>query len=147
MNEITIKLCDEDRARLDRLAAALEALQPPTVVCTPPTEDEMARALAKMRDRKPKAAEPAQEATEAAETPTAPVTPPSEEKSTEEKPAPLATPETKVTLADVYAKVQTLVKSGKREETRAVVNEYAEKVSLIPLDKCAEVLNKLNALK
>ena len=61
MNRITIELCAEDRARLDRLAAALEGMQPPTLhigglnACTalPETPAPVADAPAEPEEKKP----------------------------------------------------------------------------------------------
>lgn len=59
----------------------------------------------------------------------------------EEEPVPT------VTAADVQSLVVELVASGKKVETRAIIKEYADGVSLIPEDKLPEVLAKLMEVK
>lgn len=53
------------------------------------------------------------------------------------------------TAADIQAKVQHLASPacGKRNEVKALVREYAERVSLIPEDKYNEVMQKLIELE
>lgn len=123
---VTVELCAEDRARLDRIA---ELLTPVTVNVT-----EIKAA--------PKAAAPTEPA------PAAPVAP-AEEKPTEnppeaEKPAEAAPVPTD---AELRALVQKLVASGKRDATRAIVTQYAAKVGDVPEDKRAECIDKLKALE
>ena len=54
----------------------------------------------------------------------------------------------KATKADVQAMVQKLATptSGKRDEVKRIVNEYAPRVSGIPEDKLDEVMQRLAAL-
>lgn len=124
MNTITIELCGEDRARLDRILAALEGLN------TRP-EKSLAEIMADF------IATPAGETTQ--EAPAEPV----------KEPEVLAEPEKpKATKADVQALVQKLATptSGKRDEVKRIVNEYAPRVSGIPEDKLDEVMQRLIAL-
>lgn len=148
MNNITItyEMCEADRARIDRLIAALEALQPQTFKTESvviPASDEMTAALAKMRDRKPTPTETDQETAEATETAEAPVTPPIEEKATEEA-------QPSVTLEQIQQKVTQLAaadKGAKKAKVRDIVKSYADTVSKLPEDKYAEVWGKLIALE
>lgn len=115
MNIITFELCAEDRARLDRLAAALEGMRIPEVT---------------LETLNPRTALP--------ETPV-------EEKKFE---APAEPEKPKATKADVQAIVQKLATptSGKRDEVKRIVNEYAPRVSGIPEDKLDEVMQRLMEL-
>lgn len=61
-----------------------------------------------------------------------------------ETPAP-EKPEVK--LADVQKKVVDLSTAGKKDAVKAVIQAYAPRVSAIPEDKLAEVLEKLTALE
>lgn len=55
----------------------------------------------------------------------------------------------KYTQADILAIVQRLIAPGstKRAEAKAIVNDYAVKISAIPEDKYAEVMDRLIALE
>lgn len=146
-NTITIELCDDDRARIDRLTAALEALQPPRVSTIFPIGDPEADALAAqlilMRERGTTPAEPPQEPAETTEEPAAPVIPPREEEPTE------AT-EPSVTVGMIQQKVTTIAaaKAGKyKARVREIIHVYAKKVSDLPADKLAEVWEKLTELE
>lgn len=159
MNNITItyEMCEADRARIDRLIAALEH-RPNSEGCvtsakemvdaartTPPEADPMSEALAKMRDRKPTPTETAQETAEATETAEAPVTPPIEEKATEE-------PQPSVTLEQIQQKVTQLAaanKGAKKAKVRDIIYAYGSKVSDLKDQpgKWAEIWGKLIALE
>lgn len=175
MNEIkiTTELCPEDRARLDRLAAALEQVaklntagQPRLIIpvlhegdpgytphgLTPETEpDDIQRALAEQvaKSAKPTEApaETPQEAVGGAEAAT-PATPqPEAETPATADPAPEEAPaEPTATRADVQQAVITKVRAGLKPQVEAIVKEYAERVSGIPEDKLAECYKRLNAL-
>lgn len=133
MNTITIELCKEDRQRLDEVIAFLGLL------------------VGEIKSR-PVVQAPAETATapKSAEIPAPHETAhPVEEVTAPAEPEPVAEPETPaVTLDDIQALVLKLAApdSGKRAEVRAIVKEYAERVSLIPADKFAEVMDKLTAL-
>lgn len=138
MNNITIELCAEDRARIDNLTAALlkiaDAIAEPSVTYA--------------LEEAPKT-EPTPEPVPAA---TTPKTEPTPEPVEEPTPAPVAEPEKaqpekEVTVAELQAKVVQLVNAGKKSEARLVVLSYAMNVGSIPADKRAEVLEKLNALE
>lgn len=68
----------------------------------------------------------------------------------EPTPEPVEEPEQPTyTAADIQAKVQKLASPacGKRNEVKALVREYAERVSLIPEDKYNEVMQRLTELE
>lgn len=52
-----------------------------------------------------------------------------------------------VKLADVQKKVVDLSTAGQKDAVKAVIQAYAPRVSAIPEDKLAEVLEKLTALE
>ncbi len=117
VGNITIQFSEEDRERLDRLADMLEQLG---ALQTPKTE------LNAMN------------------------VPPVTEPETAPEQEPEAEPEEPTyTAADIQAKVQHLASPacGKRNEVKALVREYAERVSLIPEDKYNEVMRKLIELE
>lgn len=138
MNEIkvTTELCAEDRARLDKLTAALEQLAPITVQVADLPLDIMATSngigLGKMADTEDHGdfveivTEP-----EEPETPAAP----------EEPAAP------QHTKAELQPKVVSLVSAGKKESVKEIIKQYAAKVSDIPEDKVDEVWAKLEQLE
>ena len=113
----TIEFCPEDRDRLDRLAKALE-----TNAVIAPTAVDPQDALPGI-------------VTEEVETTAAP------EPEQPEQP--------KYTAAEIQLKVQKLAApaSGKRDAVRQIVKEYADRVSDIPEDKYAEVMDRLTALE
>lgn len=136
MNTITIELCAEDRARLDRIAESLELLRGPIVMGEPipldpqpePTPQDLTPEVVTsdvqaVVDTQP---EPAAE------------------------PEPVKAPELKkvTTPADVMAVLQPMLAPGskKRAAAREIVLKYAPKVSAIPADKLDEVLGRLKAL-
>lgn len=132
---VTIELCAEDRARLDNLTKAIEALTP-----VKPSHD-LALAPVKQEEPKqeaPKKEEPKQESPAQVEpTPT----------PEPEKPAAAPAPWDEVTTAELQSKVVKLVSAGKKDEARGIVMEYAKSVSDIPAEKRAEVMERLSALE
>lgn len=118
MNTITIQLCTEDRARLDNILAALQNLGGAPI----------------LSQEQPKTAEPIKTA-------------PAAEKPQDEAPAKPAAPS--VTLEAIQQKVVQLAAKGADEKTkaRAIINQYAPKVSAIPENKLAEVWEQLTALE
>lgn len=136
MNDIkvTIELCAEDRARLDNLAKALEAM-----TVTPCIQAEAIAPLAPV-EAKTEAPAPVKKEEPKKESP-APVEPTPEP----EKPAAASAPE--VTTAELQSKVVKLVSAGKKDEARGIVMEYAKSVSDIPAEKRAEVMERLSALE
>lgn len=128
---VTIELCAEDRARLDKILEALigattlkPVLQTKPVAPIAPAETKTEEP-APVKKEEPKKEEPA------------PVEP--------EKPAAAPVPE--VTTAELQSKVVKLVSAGKKDEARGIVMEYAKSVSDIPAEKRAEVMERLNALE
>ena len=160
-NNITIELCAEDRARLDRLAEALERKacdkcvatamefaklrmdpKPEQKLETDPVHQKLAETLAKATDH----VEAPKNAVEEAETSTQTSTPPEEEKPTVEEPATAPTAPT-VDRAELKAKVIQLCAKGLKEQTRDIVRAYAQTVTEVPEDKVAECYMKLVALE
>ena len=126
MTNITIELCTEDRARIDRLTEALEAM----------AQNQPRQLYAIDLGSAPENnAQDVEAAT------------PEQTQPEPEKPAEAENAAPAVTVGDIRSKVLTLTGAGKKDEVRAIVKEYAEKVGDIPADKCAEVLEKLNALE
>ena len=125
MNTITIALCQEDRARLDKIIEALERTQ-----MTP------AEAPAAVQDEPQEIEVPAAEAPVAAEE--------TAEASNEETTSqPAEDPAKAVTLADIQKKVVEMSAAGKKDEVREIITKYASRVSAIPADKTAEVWEQL----
>lgn len=133
-NIITIEFCAEDRARLDRLAAALENARTPKIIA-----EETIDTLADYGTPET-ATETPQKADEADGVQT--TQPETETPKTAEKPAAPA-----VSVEDLRSKYMSLATTPKRDEARAIIKAYAEKISDIAEDKRAEVLEKLTALE
>lgn len=133
---VTTELCKEDRKRLDDLIGAVSLLAS-VIGSALPQETRTAiieEATAPQTEEKPEPVETV-----------APV----EEVTAPAEPEPVAEPETPtVTLDDIQALVLQLASpaGGKRDQVRAIVKEYAERVSLIKPEKFAEVMDKLTAL-
>ena len=132
MNTITIELCAEDRARLDRLTTALEAR------ASAPTTEAPAKA-------QPKAA-PTEATSKPAEQP--------EEPKKEEPAAPWeeTTAAPTVTLEQIQQKVVTLATMAggtKKVKVREIISAYGAKVSDLKdhPDKWQEVWDRLTALE
>lgn len=120
MNHITIELCTEDRARLDRIANLLEQTLTKPTTAAPAKADE---------EKKAEPEELPAENKKPAEAATAPPT--------------VST----VTAEDIRAKFLQLAATDKKEQARMLIKLYADKISTIPEDKLAEVLEKLNELE
>lgn len=118
-NHITIELCAEDRARLDRLAEVLGQLL---------SEKNHINAMFGVPNA---------------------MTALPEAEPVKEEPKPAEPEKPTVSLADVQALVQKLATptSGKRDAVKSIVNAYAKRVSDIPTDKLAEVMTKLTELE
>lgn len=116
MNIITIELCAEDRARLDRIISGLEAITGAAPVASNPDQVTLEEVIAETP--RPKSEDAAPPWTDAAE----------------------------VTLSDIQQKVVTLSAAGKKSQAREIVKAYAERVTLLPKDKYVEVMGKLSAL-
>ena len=142
-NHITIELCTEDRARIDRLTAALEALQPPTVgmdlnAITKPGTYRVEQAAPTQSPAEPAGAAEA-------ETPATPQ--PEAEATTTADPDPVAEAKPAPTTQELQQTVIALVNKGKKADVSAIVKSYAATVSGIPEDKRAECMERLNALE
>ena len=140
-NHITIELCAEDRARLDRLAEALE--KSCSVKTVEQTDDPVEKALKAALDRASKAPESRAETTEE-QTPT--TTPQTEEKPAREETEPTAPIKT-VTRAELGTKVREMMTKGFKEQTKEIVKSYAPTVPGVPEDKVAECYARLVALE
>lgn len=155
MNNIIIELCAEDRARLDRLAEALEALQPPTTRIERPnpdqlTIDDVQQKLAETLAKAETPAEPPKNATEEAKAETLPTDHPTAEETPWEEPAPAEDAKPAATLEQIQQKVVQLAagnNGAKKARVREIINAYAKKVSDLPVDKWDEVWYKLTALE
>lgn len=149
MNTITIELCAEDRARLDNILEALKGVRTNCDACVKAAVAYTATAIAEGKtEDAPKVAPQPEEPTEE---PTAPAEATPTETPTEE-PVPAETPAEEptaptVSRAEVQQKVVRLAATPKKAQVREIVNQYAPKVSDIPEDKLAEVLDKLTALE
>ena len=138
MNTITIELSGEDRGRLDKLLAAVEALNASLLA----NQGMLAIADSGTHAEQPSEPHTAQEnAPGKVTTPTADVPQSAAQTATE--------PSDAVTLADVQRKVVELCgpPHNKKAQVREIVKAYAPKVTGIPADKCAEVMGKLTALE
>lgn len=127
MNQITVKveLCEADRKRLDDILAALQAAGTPFAAAQAPAAEE------------PKS-EPAQAPeVETQAEPEAPAAPAPQTK---------AAPEVNVSAEDIRQVLLVLNGAGKGAEAKAIIKEYAEKLSDIPSDKRLECLERLNKL-
>ena len=138
MNTITIELSVEDRERLDKLLAAVEALNSSLLA------NQGMLAIADSGTHAEAHSEPqtAQEnAPGKVTTPTADAPQSAAQTATE--------PSDDVTLADVQRKVVELCgpPHNKKAQVREIVKAYAPKVTGIPADKLDEVMAKLTALE
>lgn len=170
-NNITIELCAEDRARIDKLTDALERkirqaqyILEHTEAPKPKPEpqddlqEKLAAAVASVKTsdvEAPKNAQDAQEAPTPTENPTEPIN------GAQEEPAehwdPLASfaqhcektkpKEPTVTMQMLTNKAITLSAAGLKDKVRDVVHQYAKTVTSLPEDKWDEVYEKLNALE
>lgn len=148
---ITIELCAEDRARLDRLTAALEHKACDACVAPAPTGTELNQNSAEVTAKASDHAEPPKNAVEEAEPSTLTTTPSEEETPKEEEIAPAEeTIEPTVTLEEIQQKVVQLAAANngaKKVKVREIVNAYAKRVSDLPEDKWTEIWEKLVALE
>ena len=131
MNKITIELCAEDRARLDRLTAALERN---CSSCASSLAESLEALISKAKLNQgatPAAPAPVSEPAPAAHVPAAP-----------------AAPAPEVSLAE-FQKALTL-RCSESPETKAkfsaLLNQYAAAASAVPPEKRAEVLEKLKQI-
>ena len=152
MNMIEFALCAEDRNRLDAILAELQKLNqangqqkitvtPEQMVIEPAENDQAATIITDSDKLAIGRVEPVKDGRPEEAPKAEPVQAPAEEPKTEAPQAP------QVSVAELQAKVVELVSAGKRDAAKAVVNEYAERVSDIPEDKRHEVMQKLAALE
>ena len=139
-NFITIELCAEDRARLDRLAEALERracdnCETTAVECNPTNPETKTESVPEapktITEEKTPEVHPPNEVEEAAAA--EPV----------EEPAPLPT----VGRAELRAKVIELSAKGLKDQTRDIIRSFAQTVTSVPEDKLAECYALLIALE
>lgn len=152
MNTITIELCQEDRARLDAIIAALGKL-PHCDTCVPKTAEAVidytaeklsGQAPAPARENAPGATEaPAQAKPQTAEEATA------GESVAPQAPAEQAPEIDEPKLRhEAQMAVVRLVRAGKKEEIRGVLSAAGtDKVSGIPAEALPKVLEQLRALE
>lgn len=128
MNTInmTIQLCEEDRRRLDVISDTMELIR-----------------LALTNGPSPAAA-PANPEVDFAPEEETPGQMSFEQPEPEIKDEPVVP---WVTMADIQKKVVDLSTAGKKNAVKAIIQEYAPKVSAISEDKYAEVLEKLAKLE
>ncbi len=158
-NKITIELCTEDRARLDAITSRLEAIATQAQfiiekafdkpIQTSADEDirkALTEAIEKSKPTLEEVAEATKNATEEAEKITPPITQETKETPTAtEEPKP--TPTRVVTRAELGTKVREMMTKGFKEETKAIVKEYAPTVPGVPEDKLTECYDRLVALE
>lgn len=160
MNEIIIRLADEDRARLDRLTEALEKNTHNCAGCVQSAIKMVQAAPAEQVEEKDTATpeavqEPKNEPAKATEADAHPVegvavfdAPAAENPApvTEEKPEDVK-PAVTVKMSDIQQKVVALSAAGKKAEVKAIVTAYAERVTGLPEHCWGEVFAQLTALE
>jgi hypothetical protein len=156
-NTITVRLSDDDRARLDKLTAALDKLAGVVPNC-----DSCVQSAIKLVQTTAAPAEPTETSQEPAgaaeEKPAENNTPEQNEPAVaaeepqevaEPTPAPVEPAKPSVTLEQIQQKVVELSAAGKKAEAREIVTTYGAKVSDLKdqPDKWDEVWSKLTALE
>ena len=124
---IPVQLCEEDRKRLDVISDTLELIR---LAITKSTAVPIPQAVAADQPADPEADFAPEE-----EAPAAP------QEAKDEPSVPW------VTMADIQKKIVDLTIAGKKSAVKKLLQAYATKVSAIPEDKYAEVLEKLTALE
>jgi hypothetical protein len=150
MNNITIELCAEDRARIDKLTEALTTLASAKAEAVKTLEkdpnqqdinDMLKKALHLPTEESPK------NAPEAPENLDHPTLDPFPEQPTAAEPAPKASVK-EVTTAELQQLVITLCRAGKKPKVVEVLTTYGvQTVSAIPEDKRSEAYATLKALE
>jgi hypothetical protein len=126
---IILSISDEDRARIDALIGKL----------APVTVNNYTEIGAETPQEKPQEApkaEPQEKSQPEPETAT---------EAAESEKYDVMAPQ--FTVADVRQKVMNLSSSGKRAEAKALVFEYADRITDIPAEKVDEVMERLTALE
>lgn len=146
MNKITIELCTEDRARLDRIAELLEkqTAEPAKCSCTckaETTPEQMSIDVDALTPTTESAQEPVDAPTEAT-----PTTAPAEAETLTEEKKPT------ITLEQIQQKVMQLATANggtKKAAVRDIISAYGSKVSDLKEqpEKWGEVWSKLTALE
>ena len=133
-NTITIELCAEDRARIDRLTAALEKrVNQETTITLDPIQQRQAVETTET----PTMAED--------ETPAPTTTTPAEEEPTKAENEPQ---KPTITKEQIKQKVNQLcASSADKMMVREIIFTYARSISDLPEDKLGEVWDKLTALE
>jgi hypothetical protein len=148
---VTVNLCAEDRARLDKIidllsARASEELKSGTEA---KPQDDIQKKLAEVVASV--STETVENATDEAETPTTTENPTEPINEAQEEPAEAMQAEEPkkptVTMAMLTNKAITLSAAGMKDKVRDVVHQYAKTVTSLPADKWDEVYEKLNALE
>ena len=141
MNNITIELCAEDRARLDNVIGLLSALVE-TAVKVPKTAPKSTQEAPKAESQ----------ATTQAKQEEAPVTKIEPQEVKAEAPAeptlqlvPQSAPD--VSLEELQGLVVKLATNGKKVEARELVFQYAKSVTDVPVEKRGELYAKLQKLE
>lgn len=146
MNTITIELCAEDRARLNKILAALEG-RPNCTTCAQQIIDYVSGATGHTEyGFKADGVEYATD-TEAAEAKMADIPEPYTEPTPFEEPAPAEPVDFGKLRDDVRQKVVELSANGKKAQVRDIIKAYAANVTTLPDDKLSEVMAKLTALE
>ena len=134
MNTIIIELCQEDRARLDKIIEALEqshTIAVNSVSAAPNVESD---------EPKTETEEPMEGQVTVEE-----IVETTKQISTVE--APVEEPIKVVSLSDIQKKVVELSAAGKKAEVRDIITKYANRVSAIPAEHTAEVWDQLIGLE
>lgn len=141
MNNISIELCAEDRARLDKVIGLLAVLAE-TAVKVPKTAP-------KSTQEEPKAESRAITQAEQEETPVAEIEPQEvkAEAPAEPTPQPVPQPAPDVSLEELQGLVVRLATNGKKLEARDIVFEYAKSVTAVPAEKRGELYARLQKLE
>lgn len=143
MNKITIALCEEDRKLLEGLMGSVTLLASVLANAQPKEVQEkvIAETLVPQLAQDP--------ATPDAGHPVDAVSPHAAPEPAEAPAEPLYAQAPLYTLDDVRAVVQRLIGPGstKREAAKAIVEEYAPKLSGIPANKYDEIMGRLIALE
>lgn len=167
-NSITIELCAEDRARLDKIIEGLAHIgkRPDCSACVASVADTIDRA-SKVLDGKTKKdditemaekvlarannAEPAKNAQDAPENSDHPTLDPFPEQpkaKAEASEAAEVKAEPTVSTAELQQLVIALCRAGKKDKVREVISTYGvQTVAAIPEDKRTEVFKKLKTLE
>lgn len=151
MNNITIELCAEDRARLDKLTEALNVLADAKAEAVKALEVKPQDDIQKKLAETLASAEAAKNAQEEAEAPNPTENPTEALNEAQAEPAKATQAEEPkkptVTMQMLTNKAITLSAAGKKDQVRDVVHQYAKTVTSLPADKWDEVYEKLTALE